>query len=100
MKIPKRNRIPMYTVEPYEGETIEMKCARVVENNEPITDGAELIFTEKKDGVIPAYDVRTDKWEIAQNAMNDVNASKIAKSKESMKPKEDEPKPDKPEVTA
>ena len=33
---------------------------------------------EKKDGVLPQYDVRTDKWDIAQSAMNLANASKIA----------------------
>lgn len=55
--------------ESFEGETIEQKVARVVELNEPITDGAPLIYTDKKDGVVPAYDIRTDKWDIAVDAM-------------------------------
>lgn len=50
-------------------------------DKEPITDGAPIIFTEKKDGVRPEFDIRTDKWDIAQNAMDRVTAAKIAKSK-------------------
>ena len=34
--------------EGYEGETIEEKVARIVNNNEPITDGAPLIYTDRK----------------------------------------------------
>ena len=51
-----------------EGEFIEEKVARVVENKEPIEDGAPIIYTERKDGVIPAYNIRTDKWDIAMDA--------------------------------
>ena len=85
----------MGDIEPYEGESIETKVAKLVENNEPITDGAPIIYTEKKDGVLPQYDIRTDKWEIAQSAMDLANASKIAKSKGLQKteePKQTEPK--------
>lgn len=84
-------------IESYEGESIETKVSKLVENNEPITDGAPIIYTEKKDGVLPQYDIRTDKWEIAQSAMDLANASKIAKSKGLKKPEEpkpaEEPKP-------
>lgn len=78
----------MCTLKEFEGESIEEKCAKLVENNEPITDGAPIIYTEKKDGVLPQYDIRTDKWEIAQSAMDLANASKIAKSKGIKKPEE------------
>ena len=45
--------VPTYTgrmksVECFEGEQIEEKVRRIVNNNEPITDGAPIIFTEKK----------------------------------------------------
>ena len=58
------------------------KVSKLLENNEPITDGAPIIFTEKKDGVLPQYDIRTDKWDIAQSAMDLANASKLQKVKE------------------
>lgn len=68
----------------YEGESIEKKVRRVVENKEPITDGAPIVFTEKKDGVLPQFNIRTDKWEIALDAMDKVQANRIAKSKQFM----------------
>lgn len=68
----------------YEGESIETKVRRVVENKEPITDGAPIVFTEKKDGVLPQFNIRTDKWDIALDAMDKVQASRIAKSKQYM----------------
>lgn len=64
-----------------EGETMHEKIRRIMIDKEPITDGAPIIFTEKKDGVRPEFDIRTDKWDIAQNAMDKVAAAKIAKSK-------------------
>lgn len=72
----------MNPVETYEGEFIEEKVARVVENREPIEDGAPIIYTERKDGVIPAYNIRTDKWDIALTAMNQVNKNWEAKNME------------------
>ena len=39
--------------------------------------GAPIIYTERKDGVLPAYDIRTDRWEIAQKAM-EVNQKAIS----------------------
>ena len=80
----------MGSVESYEGESIEKKVSKLIENNEPITDGAPIIFTEKKDGVLPQYDIRTDKWDVAQSAMDLANASKIAKSRGMKKPEEQE----------
>lgn len=73
--IPTTGFIPVY-----EGESIENKVERVVQNNEPIQDGAEIIYTEKKDGVQAQYNIRTDKWDVAQEAMDMAHANRIAKS--------------------
>lgn len=90
-------RTDMYSIPTYEGETIEMKVARVVENNEAITDGAPIIYTEKKDGVKPEFDIRTDRFDIALDAMDKVAASEIAKSENAVPPQEEpEPKPEEP----
>jgi len=67
------------------GESIEDKVRRIENNKEPITDGAPLVYTERKDGVQEAYDVRTDKWEVALNAMDAVTKSKLAKRQEQLK---------------
>ena len=61
------------------GISIERKVEKITESKEPITDGAPLIYTERKEGVIPAYDVRTDRFEIAVEAMGKVVKSNIAK---------------------
>ena len=58
----------MESVTTYEGETIEAKVNRIVNNGEPITDGTPIIYTERKDGVLPEYDIRTDRWDIAIDA--------------------------------
>lgn len=60
------------------GESIEEKMRRVIENNEPIEDTAPLAYTDRKDGILPQYDIRTDRWELARKAMDKVNASIIA----------------------
>lgn len=72
------------------GERIETKISRITENNEPITDGAPIIYTKREDGVLPAYDIRTDRWEIAQQAMEAVNQANIAKSKNYGQTKQEE----------
>ena len=64
-----------------QGESIETKVKRILENKEPITDGAPIIYTNRDDGVVPAYNIRTDRWDIAQEAMDAVNQQRIAKSK-------------------
>lgn len=81
-----------------EGETIERKVQRIMNNKEPISDGAPLIYQERKDGVQPDYDPRTDKWDHAIDAMDIVHKTELAKREERHKPKE-EPKPEKlPEI--
>lgn len=72
------------------GETIETKVKRITENNEPISDGAPIIYTNRDDGVLPAYNIRTDRWDIAQEAMDAVNKANLAKSKNYGKTEEQE----------
>lgn len=71
----------------YEAESIEMKVKRVMANNEPIDDGAPIIYTERKDGVKAEYNVRTDRFDIAVEAMDKVAKSKVAKRIEFFKEK-------------
>lgn len=62
----------------YKGETIERKVRRVTNNKEPIGDGAELIYTERSEGVKGDYDIRTDRFDVAIDAMDRVTKSAIA----------------------
>lgn len=61
------------------GESIEEKMRKVTQTNEPIENVAPLIYTERKDGVLPECDIRTDRWDIAQEAMGAVEKSITAK---------------------
>ena len=71
-----------FRVESYGGQSIEDRCKKLVETGEPIKDTSPLIYTPKDKGVMPQYDVRADKWEIAQNAMDGVNKERIAKGQQ------------------
>lgn len=78
------------------GETIEQKLRRILNNKEPITDSAPIIYTERKDGVKPEHNPRTDRFEIAVEAMDTAAKSHQAKREERHKPKEtpkETPKP-------
>lgn len=75
----------MNSIEPYEGESIEEKVARITENNEPITDGAPIVYTKRSEGIKPEFDIRTDKWALAQENMEKVNGAKRMKIQEKLK---------------
>lgn len=78
-KIPKYSKSKIGSVVTFEGETIEEKVERIVNNKEPIKDGAPLIYTERKDGIISGHNIRTDRWEVAAEAMDIVQRSIEAK---------------------
>lgn len=70
-----------------QGETIEEKVSRITNNKEPIKDGAPMIYTNRKEGVKPGYDVRTDRFEVAIDAMDKVSKAHLAKREERHNPK-------------
>ena len=70
----------------YQAEPREVKLRKIINgeaNN--MEDGVfPTIYTEKKDGVQPEFDIRTDRFEVAINAIDKINqsvANQIAKSK-------------------
>ena len=75
------------SIEIYEGESIETKCARILQNKEPITDTAPIIYTAKEDGVLPAYNIRTDRFDIAIDAYDKITRSS-AKKEQAVKPED------------
>lgn len=75
----KRSRTSINVNEAYLGETIEQKIHRIVNNKEPIKDGAPLIYQERKDGVSPDCDMRTDRFDVAIDAMDKVTKTHKAK---------------------
>lgn len=70
----------------YEAEPREVKLRKIISGEASnMEDGVfPTIYTEKKDGVRPEYDIRTDRFEVAVEAMDKINqstANQIAKSK-------------------
>ena len=71
-----------------DGESIEEKMRRITQTKEPIEDGAPPIYQERNSGVDPACDIRTDRFDLALDAMEKAQkqeAEKIAKGNENPK---------------
>lgn len=70
----------------YQAEPREVKLRKIIsgESND-MEDGVfPTIYTEKKDGVQPEYDIRTDRFEVAIDAIDKINqsiANQVVKSK-------------------
>lgn len=70
----------------YQADPREVKLRKIIsgESNN-MEDGVfPTIYTEKKDGVLPEYDIRTDRFEVAIDAIDKINqsiANQIAKNK-------------------
>ena len=70
----------------YQAEPREVKLRKIIsgESNN-MEDGVfPTVYTEKKDGVLPEYDIRTDRFEVAIDAIDKINqsvANQIAKNK-------------------
>lgn len=62
----------------YIGERIEEKVHRIVNNKEPIKDGAPLVYSDREDGVLPECDPRTDRMEVALELADKISRSHTA----------------------
>jgi len=70
----------------YQAEPREVKLRKIISGeSSSMEDGVfPTIYTEKKDGVQPEFDIRTDRFEIAIDAIDKINqsvANEVAKSK-------------------
>lgn len=70
----------------YQAEPREVKLRKIISGeSSSMEDGVfPTIYTEKSDGVMPEYDIRTDRFEVAIDAVDKINqstASQIAKNK-------------------
>lgn len=72
-----------------EGQSIEEKMRKIIETKEPIKCTTTKIYQPRKDGVAPECDIRTDRFDIAVEAMHKVavnELSELAKPAEKEKP--------------
>lgn len=75
-----------------EGQTLETQIERMIQNKEPITNAEALIYTERKEGVKPEMNIRTDRFEIAIEATDKIQRSYSARREERQKARENDGK--------
>ena len=63
-----------------DGTPIEKQIANAMSVQEPIDNSSPIQFTKRSDGVLPDFDIRTDKWDVAQKAMTAV-ADKVRQNR-------------------
>lgn len=94
-KVTKPNKTSIFQNESTQGEPIEAKVERMVMNKEPIKDEGALNFSSREDGVRPELDIRTDRAELAIDAVNKKNKLILKRREDAItkKKKKDEPTP-------
>lgn len=93
-KVPKYQETQLQVNTSVTGESLETKIERIVTNKEPIKDGAPILYTERKQGVLASTNIRTDRFEIAVDAMDKVEKSYKARREERQKAAKEEGKKD------
>lgn len=66
LRAPRLNKL--YINKSNEGQSIEQKIERIITNKEPIKGEVKLIYTDRKDGVKPSFNPKTDRFEVAIDA--------------------------------
>ena len=61
------------------GLSIEETVRRAIATNSPLEGNAPMIYTPAKDGVLPQHDIRTDRQDLALQAMDKYQASDAMK---------------------
>lgn len=64
-----------------EGQSLEEFLSKAIQGKEPIQATAKVTYNERKDGVLPQHDIRTDRFEVAMLATDKIHASQAAARK-------------------
>ena len=84
--IKKTKKIHLTGKETFEGNSIEQDMRIATQTKQmPNINKINVFHTRKQDEVLPEIDIRTDRFEMAQNAMQHVNNEFHKKIKESIK---------------
>lgn len=84
-KKPVYSRTTLEVNEGSEGELLIHKVDRIVNSGEPVTDGTGLIYTPRSEGVMPEYNIRADRRDIAVAAMDIHAKARHAKREDGIK---------------
>lgn len=64
-----------------EGQSLEEFLRKAMKGNEPIQATAKITYNDRKDGVLPQHDIRTDRFAMALAETDKVHATKAAARK-------------------
>lgn len=64
-----------------QGQSLEEFLRKAMIGKEPIQATAKLTYNDRKDGVLPQHDVRTDRFDLAMMETDKIHASKAAMRK-------------------
>lgn len=64
-----------------EGQSLEEFLRKAMLGKEPIEATAKVTYNDRKDGVLPQHDVRTDRWELAQEQTTKYHMTRAAQQK-------------------
>lgn len=70
------------------GEYIETKIKRAINTMEAIEENAPIIYTPRAEGVKPEYNIRTDRFDVALDAVTKYHEKKMIQRAEYYKAKE------------
>ncbi len=80
-RVKKKNKTNFSVNKQIQGEPLERKIERMVNNGEVLDGGnVPMIYTERMEGVQAGHDIRTDRFEVAVEVADKVSKGKIAKS--------------------
>jgi hypothetical protein len=85
MKTSKPNKTNIEVDNSREGVSIEKEIVILLNNGGTKSGEAPLIYTEKKEGTLPAYNIRSDRFEIALDAVDKMNKSYTARRQDNLK---------------
>lgn len=98
-KIPKPVRTTIHANTSVEGEMIETRIERLLNNSDEVTEGKELLYTRPEEGVIAAFNIRHDHWDdayeqssIMAEKRHEMDEAKLQKRTELLKQKAEEEK--------
>ena len=61
-----------------QGQRLEEFLRKAMAGNEPIQATAKITYNDRKDGVLPQHDIRTDRFDLALMATDKVHATQAA----------------------
>lgn len=75
---PRTYKQTMKGIKAYRAESIEDTIKRMMSNKEPIEGTVTAIYTDRKEGIAPDYDIRTDKFEFLVEGKDAISKTKRA----------------------